>query len=120
LYAFNRGARRPDYARMRGDSRAALLGRPDEVELRGRCSVWLPERKGKMRATDEEQAGAEDGRADVLTTEGVAGPINKDTDYRRPRGESGAALLGRPETDGSEDGNSVKSEGVNPSGTAHT
>ena len=29
LFALSRGARRPDYGRMRGESRAALLGRPD-------------------------------------------------------------------------------------------
>jgi hypothetical protein len=29
-YAFDRGGRRPDYGRMRGESRAALLGRPKE------------------------------------------------------------------------------------------
>lgn len=31
-YAFDRGGRRPDYGRMRGESRAALLGRPKEEE----------------------------------------------------------------------------------------
>lgn len=31
-YAYARGGRRPDYGRLRGESRAALLGRPDDVE----------------------------------------------------------------------------------------
>ncbi|KAL7419419.1 hypothetical protein Q5752_006257 [Cryptotrichosporon argae] len=33
-YAYLRGGRRADYARMRGDSRAALLGRPEDDDLR--------------------------------------------------------------------------------------
>ena len=30
MYAFERGGRRPDFSRMRGESRAALLGRPTD------------------------------------------------------------------------------------------
>lgn len=33
MYAYERGGRRPDFSRMRGESRAALLGRPTDDQL---------------------------------------------------------------------------------------
>lgn len=91
LFAMSRGARRPDYGRMRGESRAALLGRPDWDERSDAGS----ERHGRggSKSTAREQddlLGPRDaGGRDALDP-------GKEKEYGRSRGDSGAALLGRP------------------------
>ena len=66
LYAMSRGARRPEYGRMRGESGASLLGRPELEDRSGDSRLLSPGRREEVER------------------------------YGRPRGESGAALLGRP------------------------
>lgn len=98
LFALSRGARRPDYGRMRGESRAALLGRPDWDERSD---------AGSERGTtiDSRSGGlglSENGLLRPDSTAASSGPSmdqGKLREYGRPRGESGAALLGRPDTD---------------------
>jgi len=76
MYAFARGARRPDYGRMRGDSRAALLGRDPEGSR---------ERERDKRHDAGDLLGA-----------GLSRNRERERDYGRLRVDSRAALLGRP------------------------
>ncbi|WRT64248.1 uncharacterized protein IL334_001179 [Kwoniella shivajii] len=90
-YAVSKGARRPDYGRMRGDSRAALLGRPvDDGALELGGGSWRRDytrSRGDSGATSSGRPTSED-LGDAI--------VNWKRDYGRSRGESGAALLGRP------------------------
>ncbi|WWC58467.1 uncharacterized protein I303_101009 [Kwoniella dejecticola CBS 10117] len=102
LYAISKGARRPEYGRMRGDSRAALLGRQphDDTAL-------------EMGGVDPKgfYSSSPSWKRDYTRSRGDSGvsilgrPTSEDLgdalvswkrDYGRSRGESGAALLGRP------------------------
>ena len=79
-FAVSRGARRPEYRRYRGESRAALLGRP-EWEEKSEAGDSVSELDSKARS--------------IRTGSGM--DRGKEKEYGRPRGESGAALLGRPD-----------------------
>ncbi|WVF70524.1 hypothetical protein IAT40_005314 [Kwoniella sp. CBS 6097] len=93
-YAIARGARRPDYGRMRGDSRAALLGRPvDDAALEMGGGSW---RRDYTRSRGD--SGAALMRPNLDDADNGLGLAIESwkRDYGRSRGESGAALLGRP------------------------
>ncbi|KAK8866019.1 hypothetical protein IAR55_001170 [Kwoniella newhampshirensis] len=100
LYALSRGARRPEYGRMRGDSRAALLGRPvDDAALEMGGGSWKREYGGGRSRGD---SGATImGRPTLEDLELGESGSNRawKRDYGRSRGESGAALLGRPKAE---------------------
>ncbi|WVQ97396.1 hypothetical protein IAU59_004509 [Kwoniella sp. CBS 9459] len=93
-YAIARGARRPDYGRMRGDSRAALLGRPvDDAALEMGGGSW---RREYTRSRGDSGAALMRPNFDDADN-GLGRAIESwKRDYGRSRGESGAALLGRP------------------------
>ncbi|WWC86345.1 uncharacterized protein L201_001218 [Kwoniella dendrophila CBS 6074] len=100
LYAISRGAKRPEYGRMRGDSRAALLGRKPVDDI--------------ILETGSNYSSSPSWKRDYTRSRGDSGVsiLNRPTsddlgdaliswkkDYGgggRSRGESGAALLGRP------------------------
>ncbi|WWD17782.1 hypothetical protein CI109_102224 [Kwoniella shandongensis] len=100
-YALTRGARRPEYGRMRGDSRAALLGRPvDDAALEMGGGSWKREfgggrARGDSGATIMGRPNLDDLDLGSNSESGAGGGRWK-RDYVRSRGESGAALLGRP------------------------
>ncbi|OCF41811.1 hypothetical protein I317_04417 [Kwoniella heveanensis CBS 569] len=93
-YAIARGARRPDYGRMRGDSRAALLGRPvDDAALEMGGGSW---RRDYTRSRGDSGAALIRPNLDDADN-GLGRAIESwKRDYGRSRGESGAAILGRP------------------------
>lgn len=104
-YAISHGVRRPDLHRLRGESRAALLGRPDSPSgsrsstPRGVSEEGSPRwsRTGKERAREKEVVGYD---SNLL---GSGDHSRRDSafkrDYQRSRGESGAALMGRPDAE---------------------
>ncbi|WVQ82691.1 hypothetical protein IAT38_004823 [Cryptococcus sp. DSM 104549] len=124
-YAISHGARRPDYRRMRGDSRAALLGRPvDDAALDMGGSGWkreysLGRSRGDSAAAlmgrpmlDELGRARGDSAATMMgrptleelgvsfgSVRSASGSGSWGREYGRSRGESGAALLGRPRDD---------------------
>ncbi|WVQ62105.1 uncharacterized protein L199_000243 [Kwoniella botswanensis] len=99
LYAISKGGKRPEYGRMRGDSRAALLGRSgvDDTILESSTSPsW---KRDYTRSRGDSGVSllsrpTSDDLGDALVSwkknyaNGGAGA--------RGRGDSGAALLGRP------------------------
>ena len=102
LYAIAKGAKRPEYGRMRGDSRAALLGRPRaESDLSTRSFTlsgsfddgYLGIGNGRRRGSGSPAPSA---APSLSASTGSLRPIDR-REYGRVRGESGAALLGRPE-----------------------
>lgn len=120
-YAIAHGARRPEFRRMRGDSRAALLGRPvDDAALHQCGSSWRREyshsygrSRGSSNATLSRSDIDELGRArgDSVSTAGTGysygpptladlGVVRGEGGYvkmdqpQRGKGESSAAVLG--------------------------
>ncbi|WVQ70908.1 hypothetical protein IAR50_000433 [Cryptococcus sp. DSM 104548] len=125
-YAVAHGAHRPEYRRMRGDSRAALLGRPvDDAALDMGGSSWKREysygrSRGDSASTTWSRPMIDElgrSRGDSVGTTYSGRPTLEDlgvvrsengwvrTDssvggtHGRRRGESAAALLGRPNDD---------------------
>lgn len=95
MYAISRGARRPEYGRSRGESRAALLGRPDWDER----SEMGSERSFKMHGRERGVSGSGEDALGVPPTPATGLDKGKEREYGRARGGSGAALLGRPDLD---------------------
>ncbi|WVR05965.1 hypothetical protein IAU60_002993 [Kwoniella sp. DSM 27419] len=98
-YAYSRGARRPDYSRMRGDSRAALLGRPmDDATLEMGGASWRREYTRTRGDSGAALMGRPASTSDDLDANAGLGKAIESwkRDYGRSRGDSGAALLGRP------------------------
>ncbi|WWC66514.1 uncharacterized protein I206_100417 [Kwoniella pini CBS 10737] len=102
IYAISKGARRPEYGRMRGDSRAALLGRQpvDDTAL----EMGGVDPKGFYSSSPSWKRDYTRSRGDSGVSS-MGRPTSEDLgdalvswkrDYGRSRGESGAALLGRP------------------------
>ncbi|TYJ56361.1 hypothetical protein B9479_002909 [Cryptococcus floricola] len=125
-YAVAHGGQRPDFRRMRGDSRAALLGRPvDDAALDMSGSSWKREysygrSRGDSASTTWSRPMIDElgrSRGDSVGTVHSGRPTLEDigvvrgengwarTDnparnsYGRRRGESAAGLLGRPDDD---------------------
>jgi hypothetical protein len=101
MYALSRGARRPDYGRMRGDSRAALLGRP-EVDWERDSDKDSESGSTRFRGAlgkKREVSGGSERRMSFESGIGKGLGVNKDKEreYGRARGDSGAALMGRPD-----------------------
>ncbi|WVW82396.1 hypothetical protein I302_104403 [Kwoniella bestiolae CBS 10118] len=93
LYAISKGAKRPEYGRMRGDSRAALLGRSgvDDTILESSTS---PSWKRDYTRSRGDSGVSLMGRP---TSEDLGDALSGwKRSYGRGRGDSGADLLGRP------------------------
>ena len=100
LYAISRGAKRPTYGRNRGESRAALLGKPD-WEDRSESGSMKGFGKPRDRPFSVETPGltsTHQSSTDIPLIEVNGADRQREKEYGRSRGESGAALLGRPDS----------------------